>query len=482
MEMIILIIVIVVLVKHFKKKGESGSSTSTAAPVSLGDPSQLPDSLAELRKMRDKAKKEDIRYQCRRKICERGIELYHEGKLVASPGAENDVSTLLDEMVKLINDSHTYTYIPSDDEFEFRCLREGEDMITDFTERAKNDPSVKFPFPAEFSGYSWKALAEFYTEGRVCPRNPGEARKLWRMCLVFEQRTKSELSFNLIESLMEIPAPGEDGKQEICKWIAMMYGLELVRLKKGQQAWICFPQVLQQGAELLFELNWDAIGSDDISAMLEEYQRGADAGNAYAQYRLGSFYLKGRYVKEDEEKGLALVLKAAEQNLYLAVQEATDHYQRKSSWYTVEEEKLTKQQTKEREALYHNWSKRCDVLLPQVAQQYADSLAGYFQNAGSVPTQSTAATAERVHEVEDEAEKDETYRGRFGQTDEESVFTCLDLPDVITGPYGVTYRRTSISSNSADYWGDDGSSTTIHLSDIGAAGNSAKNSDGYFHW
>ena len=56
----------------------------------------------------------------------------------------------------------------------------------------------------------------------------------------------------------------------------------------------------------------------------------------------------------------------------------------------------------------------------------------------------------------------------------------MDFPDVMTGPYGVTYRRTSIGINTADYWGDDGSSTTLHLADLGAM--SARNSDGYFWW
>ena len=74
------------------------------------------------------------------------------------------------------------------------------------------------------------------------------------------------------------------------------------------------------------------------------------------------------------------------------------------------------------------------------------------------------------------------YTGRFGQTDAESPFNLLQFPEVMTGPHGVIYRRTSISADSASYWGDDGSSTTIHLADLGATGMSARNSDGYFHW
>ena len=79
-------------------------------------------------------------------------------------------------------------------------------------------------------------------------------------------------------------------------------------------------------------------------------------------------------------------------------------------------------------------------------------------------------------------EDEEEYVGRLGQKDSDSVFTLMDFPDVMTGPYGVTYRRTSIGINTADYWSDTGDSTTLHLADLGATGRNARNSDGYFYW
>lgn len=479
MKILIVIIIIVCIVWYRKKK--QNESPSKPEPVNVGDSSQYPDTLGELRKMRDKTRKQEVEAGCRRKICEVGIQLYHEGKLVASPGEENDVGTLLEEMVKWIDDCHTYNYLTPDEAFELRCLEEGEAMISDFNERAKKDSSVNFPFPVEFSQYSWKHLADFYTEGKVCPRNPGEARKYRRMYITYQQRTEQDISYQPIEDLMEIPAPGEDGIQEIFKWIALKYGLGAIRIKKGLTHGNCFPQVLQQGAELLAQMNWDVLGSADISAMLEEYERAAAAGNAYAQFRLGSFYVKGRYVRKDEEKGLALLLKSAEQNLYMGVHAVSDYYHSKTFWYNVEALGLSKQQVKEYEALYDKWSKRSDQVLAEVERAYANSFTGYLQNSANVPTRGAAKAPETVSAPETE-ERDDVYRGRLGETDEESVFSVLDLPDVMTGPHGVTYRKTSVSTYSADYWGDDGSSTTIHVSDLGATGTNAKNSDGYFHW
>ncbi len=80
-------------------------------------------------------------------------------------------------------------------------------------------------------------------------------------------------------------------------------------------------------------------------------------------------------------------------------------------------------------------------------------------------------------------EKAPEFTGASGLTDRETIHTVLDLPDVITGPYGETYRRISMGADYAVYSGDEGGGfTTIHVSDIILGGNSAKNSDGYFHW
>lgn len=80
-------------------------------------------------------------------------------------------------------------------------------------------------------------------------------------------------------------------------------------------------------------------------------------------------------------------------------------------------------------------------------------------------------------------EKEPEFTGASGLTDSETLFTVLDLPDVIIGPYEETYRKISMTTDYAVYCGDGlGGITTIHVSDIILGGNSAKNSDGYFHW
>lgn len=100
-----------------------------------------------------------------------------------------------------------------------------------------------------------------------------------------------------------------------------------------------------------------------------------------------------------------------------------------------------------------------------------------------------AALQERAQQMKEREarerarEKAPEYTGASGLTDRETIHTVLDLPDVIIGPYEETYRRVSMSTDYAVYSGDElGGFTTIHVSDIILGGNSAKNSDGYFHW
>ena len=112
------------------------------------DPASLPNDLKELRKLRDKAKwGKDYVYA--RKVCEVGVELYRQGKLVAKPGDPNDAGELLGDMEKLINFSHTYNFYTNDPALEL-LLETGEAIILDFTARKEKDPTVQFSYPVEF--------------------------------------------------------------------------------------------------------------------------------------------------------------------------------------------------------------------------------------------------------------------------------------------------------------------------------------------
>lgn len=470
MKFIIIAVIIFLIVRHFKNKIDDRKPTQV---FSIGDPSTLPDTLSELRKMRDKAKSEELSYQCSRKICELGIRLCKEGKIVNDRSSEYDVSKLLSEMYQFIHQSHMYDYIPVDNDLEFRCLEAGSEV------NEKLNPSMDGDV-FNFTDYAWDALARFYTEGKVCPRDPAKARKYYRMRIIYESRMK-DMNTQPIRDLMEVPQAGDSGKEEILKFIALMYGIYAIKIRTGEIARNYQAQTLQQAAELLFRMDWGRIGDENIDTMLDEYRKGAEAGNAYAQYKLGCFYLKGRYVAEDEAQGLALLEKAAAQDLYLAVDAMSDHYYWLAHPFAGDYGGASKEQIQAWTAAYKKWSAADDRVLAMVEQAYANSFTGYIENSGNVPTRGEVKVPEES-KPEAQEEDNEEHRGFLGETDKESGFTCLDLPEVITGPYGVTYRRTSLSANSADYWSDQGDSTTIHLSDIIWDGQQAKNSDGYFYW
>ncbi len=101
-------------------------------------------------------------------------------------------------------------------------------------------------------------------------------------------------------------------------------------------------------------------------------------------------------------------------------------------------------------------------------------------NQAFAEAQQRQLTSQRGSEYQ--TSSSDSTRNAVERADMDSPFTILDLPDVITGPYQVTYRKTGVYSYGADYYSDHGEAVTIHLSDIGASGRSAHNSAGYFYW
>ena len=442
---------------------------AAAAPV---DPATLPTDLAELRKMRDKAKW-DKTAPYERKICEVGVELYRQGKLVAKPGDTYDVNQLLKEMESYIDSCHTYLHYTNDPAFELLLLETGYDMVCTFKEMKDKDPTVPFTYPVDFVQRVWTDLPGFYNEGKYCQRNTPAARKYLRMILTFQIRSKKGISSADLLNLFAVIAPGQQGKDELRKWITMDYGLQALRVAQAQQKVIVGSHEHMQAWEALCQLDTDIIGSGSAEEMLAEYQRGAEAGNAYAQYMLGKFYRWGRFVEKDYEQAVAWLTKAAQQRFYLGIDELT-------SLLGWPPEGCTKQQKAEYDRMRGAWYKRQDEVGKEVKETYASAFSGAFDGAADNVTYGCAVQQQEAPApAADVPAEEEEYRGRYG-TDRESPFTLMDFPDVMTGPYGVTYRRTSIGINTADYWGDDGSSTTLHLADLGAM--SARNSDGYFWW
>lgn len=465
MELIILIVIVVLVVKAIKKK----KASKPVKEYSVGDPSQLPNTLAELRRMRDKAKPE-LAFQCSRKICELGIQLFHQGMMRNEPGSEYDANLLVGEMYRLIDDANTYAAVPHDAAFEFRCLQVGARMAKELQLETKGGVF-------DFLEYAWPHLADAYAEGLLCPRDPGEARKYYRMFITYEAKMQN-MHTSPIEGLMEVPLEGEEGRQEILKYIALMYGIGALKIKKKEIVRNFQAQTLQQAAELLFQMDWACIGGTDIDAMLGEYYQQAMAGNAYAQYKLGSFLRTGRYVNKDEEHGLEFLEKAAEQGLYLAVSELSNHYYWLANPYAGDYGGATKAQIQHYKAQYSKWSSRCDTVSAMVEMAYANSFTDFIHNSANMPTRGPGRVFDTPQYEEPRYVQQEEKEEK--ESDVQYYFT---FPNSVMGPGGERYYKMPMGGlTEAKYENDEGSIVTIHISDVGSDEHSAHNSEGSFYW
>lgn len=473
MKIIILIVIAYFIFRFIKNR----SSATPDKPITLGNLEQYPNTLSELAQMRYRTKDESVAFHCHRKYCELAMKLYSEGKLSAKRNDPHGAVQVLEEMLSFIRSSENDPSWPLDEEFNFRCLKTGMEMAEDFNRQKKNNPDIHFSVPTEFMNKAMFTLSEYYIEGKYCIRNPELARKYLRMRIDVSRRLEKTISYTALWDLMEVPAGNDFGTEEISKWIALEYGMDQIKLNAGEIKRNFSAQLHQQSAELLYQMDLDKIGSPDISVMLNEYHKCADAGNAYAQCKLGSFYIKGRFVEKDIPKGLEYLEKAVAQDLYLAAEELFDYYYRLAHPYAGDHGGATKEQLKEYDRLSSFWGKRCDQIRKVVEVAYTDHLAGYFSSAAKKTTRSVA----RAETVSSDYDIDSPYVGHSGLTDMESPFTVLDLPDVIKDTYGNVYEKTSVGLESADYYGQ-GQTITIHVSDLGNSGRNATTSGGYFSW
>lgn len=409
----------------------------------------MPTDLKALRKLRDKVKfgKEN---PYARRICEVGLDLYNEGKIIAKPGDPNDVGELIKDIETYIHDTNWYTFYTVDPVFELKLLQTGDVIVTDFMERNKQDPSVLFTYPADFVKRIWDSLPEYYTEGKYCPRNTAEARKYLRLMLTFQANGEKDISNRYIMRLMEVIAPGNQGRSEILKWISISYGLGAMKIQEGRTYRNFYPQIAYQAAELLLKLDTDAIGGDDIDAMLAAYRCGAEANNAYAQYKLGQFYLKGHFVEKDEAKGLELLKAAAAQRLSVAVKAVCDYYYNESQY----NDSLNKKQKDEYYRIYTGWSKRVDEVEHEVEELYASVIAGGFSDGvADIPTRNIAEVPAASVSLTDEDD-------RVEQKDNDSVFDIsmgdgspkeLKFPQYLRDEQGETWELMQSGGDLAEY-------------------------------
>lgn len=476
---IILLIAAIALVIYFKNRDNGTSQTETQnkpEPYVYIDPATLPNTIAELRAAIGDNQSRSYNYACRRKIVEVGIELFMQRKLVGREGDEFDITA----MIKDISTVCFHSFSDSDPEFKFRCNRYGYAMCEYIARRKQVDPSVYYDMDelADFAHSAAGMLAYYYSEGMGVSRNTFFARKFLRLNMTMNLEGEHKLEDRDILRLMEISEDNETAPQEINKWLAIKFAMGEADIRKGTAIRNFFASTIQQSAQLLYQMDLKRIGSSDVSVMLDEYNKCAETGNAYAQYKLGMFYKSGRFLPQDQEKGMELLLKAAKKGLYLAAREVFKYYNDLASPYAGNYGNASKEQINAYEDASREWSNRLGKIDRQLEAQYnVDFYAHYIPSLLSSTNISYSAPV--IHE-----ETEEEYFGSTDETDMESIFTILDLPDVIKDVYGNVYHKTNIGANYADYHCDNGNNTTIHLSEIniGITGFSAKNSDGYFSW
>ena len=492
-----LIAVMALLAYRFIKWKKAEETAQIPLPTEA-DLRRLPNDLDKLRRQYALAGSRKKKYYLQRKICEVGMERFRRG-VMKSPDA---LSRLMGEMYE-----HMFTR-PEDPAFTLRCLN-------CYLEMAPRSMSSN---PKELAAVELE-LAEYCSEGKYCPRDARRAReylkKEIRRGRSSTNRTPGVYTPHMLQ-LMEVigtDAFGMDFLMEQISWMYRRYSYAYHLNRKGRAAEVSCANngdslALYQAVKLLRQMDGAALGGD-VKTMLAEYQRCADAGNAYAQYKLGQFYLTGRFVEKDRGKGLTLLKKAGGQDLDLAARLLREETTGRSGGHTMDR-KLFETLAAEldeivflhKHAQTHRalpWGKSPEELAKAVLQEggtfthdlleclsEAKCPAALRKELESYFDKRRAAAATSVEREERTSaaggEEKGPYKGRFGVTDDEVPFNSTILPERITGPFGVVYRRIGLYTDSAEYVSDTGESTTIHLADIGFSGQSARNSDGYFYW
>lgn len=128
-----------------------------------------------------------------------------------------------------------------------------------------------------------------------------------------------------------------------------------------------------------------------------------------------------------------------------------------------------------------------------LTEQEGDRYLAMAAKRGDVMAKDTLDTKDYIRNIDEKRNREmrewaesNGYIGQDSKQDELSPAPiAIELiPDVITGPYGNTYRRISISSGSSEYQGDLGDIITIRESDIkvGLSGYHATVDGKYLYW
>ena len=390
----------------------------------------------------------------KRKVLEKlklkGVELWKQGKMTGWSEYNLGGTTLFLPQLEHLQECYEAGLGGSvDKKAAFECLMLRKELMEEYCK--KNALSLE---DINSIPYIWESIAYHYMIGDGCEKDNSLRAKYVMMAFQGWAKHNDEYGIsgaNLIRRLMSgYPYPMMD---------LNTYTLMAASLRsRGAKYGAFVMQEIESMAQIVGKVSYKNLGNS-LESDLAILNEASAMGNAFANYRLGLCYKDGRGVPKDEKKAIAYLEKAAE-TLVVAANALFDIYAWKDSKAKTQEdrwaqERAGKQQTKlEQEAL---------------AKYTVDYIKAFNESV----TEDTDTS--KVSEAEEE------HKGKHF-TDSESPFTILDLPDVITGPYNVTYRKESVSTYSADYLSDHGERATIHVADIGVTGRSAQNSFGYFYW
>jgi hypothetical protein len=470
--LLIAIIVIVILVK--KKK----AAQVEPEPVKL-TMEDLPDSLTELRQLRDKyeeAYDSPNRDVCVRKICQIGVERYRKGQIVVDTSSENDVAALIHDLSNYEGETDAQTR-----EYLRLCVY----IITEYqdlknTNEALHERFTKSMDPADADG-AWVRTARLYINQTDGPRTELKmARRLLRQSIVFHQMAYKRIPLPAMALLLEIPDP--ENEEEIFKWLAIGYSLDALKMKTGETNYNIAYQPYQQDAELLFQLDWQKLSSPDVNEMLDVYRKGIQQGNAYAMYKMGTFYLNGRYVEKNLEKAMELLEQADAKGLYHASNALCDYYLHDhplANYATMPH--VSKQEIKKYKEISNEWNNREYKMRFKVAEQYADHFGKYVKSSVNQP-------------IRQDRPVQQSQSSQYEESSSQSGGSVRNMPHFIYDDKGREWtfdqmfgsdRVRYVLSGGESTWADDlgdRMGEEVYISDSQISGNSASTGLRTFHW
>jgi TPR repeat protein len=182
---------------------------------------------------------------------------------------------------------------------------------------AKDDPAV-----------AGRILGEAYLRGRLTPApDPDKAVFWWKQAGDAGDVPSLQLLAGFYEGQFGFPEL-KDLKEAIANYAKaaglgnpgamatlgsrLLNGDEKIRDEKKGREWMKKAIAAKEYAAYLALGDFEENVKKDLKAALAEYERGKDAGQIDCMLRAANFYLEGRGVEKDTERGISILMKAAE--------------------------------------------------------------------------------------------------------------------------------------------------------------------------